>query len=88
METADDVRALVLARVLDDEGVPLHVRFGNQRLAALLTEERLDHLATSAEVAVLALRSRKLAGCPGCRGEGGHTEPDGARVEEYTPGAK
>lgn len=89
IETADDARAVVLARLMDDAGIPLHIRYGNTALADELQAEAMEDYARSPDVVVMALRRRKLAACPACRGEaGGHTEIEGARTADFTPGSR
>lgn len=61
---------------------PVHITAGNRLLRAELGD------VDDAELAA-AVRLRKLAECEACqRGRGRHSEPDGARVAEFTPGTR
>ncbi len=67
---------------LDYLRVPVHITGGNRRLRAELGD--VDDSDLSA-----AIRYRKGALCKACAtGKGRHSEPDGARLEEFTPGAR
>lgn len=62
---------------------PVHITAGNRLLRAELGDDVDD-----SDLAA-AVRLRKLAACEACqRGKGRHGEPDGARVAEFTPGAR
>ncbi|MFI5883409.1 hypothetical protein [Streptomyces sp. NPDC051554] len=64
---------------LESLRVPVHITGGNRLLRAELGDVDDSDLAA-------AVRLRKLAACKACAtGKGRHSEPDGARVEEFTP---
>ncbi|MFH9587917.1 hypothetical protein ACH4LS_22635 [Streptomyces luteogriseus] len=67
---------------LESLRAPAHITGGNRLLRAELGDVDETDLCA-------AIRLRKLAVCEGCAtGIGPHSEPDGARVEEFTPGVR
>lgn len=71
-----------LMRELGYRNVPVHITAGNRQLRAELGD--VDDSDLSA-----AVRFRKLSQCEACAGgRGRHSEPDGARVADFTPGVR
>ncbi|MDX2676182.1 hypothetical protein [Streptomyces soliscabiei] len=67
---------------LESLRAPLHITAGNRQLRAELGD--VDDSDLSA-----AVRIRKQALCQACAtGQGRHSEPQGARVGEFTPGVR
>ncbi|MDK1348013.1 hypothetical protein QNO09_32980 [Streptomyces sp. 378] len=61
---------------------PVHITGGNRQLRAELGD--VDETDLSA-----AIRIRKGVLCEACKtGSGRHSEPDSARVQEFTPGVR
>lgn len=72
-ELADELRYL---------GAPVHITATNRTLRTELGD--VDAADLAAAVAI-----RKRTECEACAtGKGSHTEPKGARVEEFTPGVR
>ncbi|MDK1346181.1 hypothetical protein QNO09_23295 [Streptomyces sp. 378] len=71
-----------LMNELDYLRAPVHITGGNRLLRAELGD--VDETYLSA-----AIRIRKGVLCEACKtGSGRHSEPDGARVQEFTPGVR
>lgn len=63
-------------------GAPVHITATNRVLRAELGDVDTAELAA-------AIGIRKRADCEACAtGQGRHSEPEGARVQEFTPGVR